>query len=167
MFETDKYKEFDSKIFDITKIMLDFSLTEGQKTELLAVMEEVETAKRDGLLTDTQYRKLLCTMADCGMELSPTPVDQVELEKRLSAYMQSEDFQRDLADLANDYRCQGLQVPAEELLREEAAAEARKCLEAVMGCETRGHLWKEKADPENGSSELTCHRCGITEHLQW
>ncbi len=44
-------------------------------------------------------------------------------------------------------------------------AEAKKCLEAVMACEAKGHLWGERADPENGTSELTCHRCGKSEDL--
>ena len=30
-------------------------------------------------------------------------------------------------------------------------SETRKCLEAVMACEAKDHLWKEKADPENGT----------------
>lgn len=94
-------------------------------------------------------------------------VQGTELEKRLAAYTQSADFQRDLADLANDYRCQGLPVPPAEQLREEAMGEARKCLEAVMACEAKGHLWKERADPENGTSELTCRRCGAAEDLRW
>ena len=90
-----------------------------------------------------------------------------ELEKRLGEYLQSDLFQLDITDLAFDYEAQGLPVPPEEQLREEAAAEARKCLETVMVCEAKGHLWTEKADPENGRSELTCRRCGATEHLQW
>ncbi len=103
------------------------------------------------------------------MTISTTDVqiDQAELEKRLAAYTRSEDLQRDIADLAQDYRCQGLPVPPAERLREEAGAEARKCLEAVMVCETTGHLWKERADPENGTSTLTCRRCGTQEHLRW
>ena len=97
MFDTDKYQEFDNKIFDITRIMLDFSLTEGQKSELRAVMDEMEAAHREGLLTDAQHGRLLCTMADCGIELPPVAVDQVELEKRLAAYTQSVEFQQDIA----------------------------------------------------------------------
>ena len=90
-----------------------------------------------------------------------------ELEKRLGKYLKSEAFEYDIGALASDYMAQGLPVPPKEQLREEAAAEARKCLETVMVCEAKGHLWTEKADPENGRSELTCHRCGTTEHLQW
>ncbi len=161
-----KYEEFDSKIFDITRIMLD-TLTDGQQKELLKVMGEIEAVHREGHLTDEQYSRLQCTMIDCGMEASPVPVEQTELDKRLAAYTQSEDLRRDIADLAQDYRSQGLPVPPVEQLREEAVAEARKFLETVMVCEARGHLWKERADPENGTSELTCRRCGKTEHLRW
>ena len=167
MFKTDKYQEFDSRIFDITRIMLDFSLTEGQKSELREVMEEMDTARQEGLLTDTQYGRLLCTMADCGMELPPVAVDQAELEKRLAAYMKLELFQMDIGDLIRDYQDQGLPVPPMDQLREEAMGEARKCLESVMACEAKGHLWKERTDPENGTSDLTCRRCGASEHLQW
>ena len=91
-----------------------------------------------------------------------------ELEKRLERYLQSEDFQMDIGALVNEYQSQGLPVPPEEQLREEAAADARKCLETIMICEAKGHLWKGKdADPENGTSTLSCHRCGAEEHLRW
>lgn len=49
----------------------------------------------------------------------------------------------------------------------EAVSEARKCLEAVMACEAKDHIWKERADPENRTSELTCRSCGKTKHPQW
>ncbi len=102
-----------------------------------------------------------------GTEPPPAPAGQAELEKRLADYTKSEDFQCDLADLAQDYRRQGLPEPPAEQLREEAVAEAQKCLEAVMACEAKGHLWKERADPENGTSELSCRRCGKTEKCRW
>jgi len=161
------YEKFDSQIFDITRIILDGTLTDGQRKELLTVMDEVEAAHREGHLTDAEHSRLLCTMIDCGMEPPPVPVDQADLEKRLADYTQSEDFQCDLAELAQDYRRQGLPAPPLEQLQEEAVAEAKKCLEAVMACEAKGHLWKEQADPENGTSELTCRRCGESEHLRW
>ncbi len=101
------------------------------------------------------------------INMTDIPIDQTELEKRLAAYMQSDELQCDIADLAQDYRSQGLPVPPEEQLREEVAAVAKECLEALIACEAKGHLWKEQADPENGTSELTCRRCGKTEHLRW
>ena len=90
-----------------------------------------------------------------------------ELEKRLEKYLKSDEFSRDINELTLDYKAQGLPIPSEEQLREEAAAEARKCLETIMICEAGGHLWEEHADPENGISELSCRRCGKTEHLRW
>ena len=91
-----------------------------------------------------------------------------ELEKRLERYLQSEDFQMDIGALVNEYQSQGFPVPPEGQLREEAAADARKCLETMMICEAKGHLWKGKdADPENGTSTLSCRRCGAEEHLRW
>lgn len=101
------------------------------------------------------------------MNAAEGQVDRVELEKRLAAYMELELFQMDIGELIHDYQIRGLPVPPMEQLREEAVAEARKCLETVMACEAKGHLWKEQADPENGASDLTCHRCGAVEHLRW
>ncbi len=93
--------------------------------------------------------------------------NKTELEKRLKSYMQTDDFQLDIALIAEDYYMQGLPVPPKEQLRAEAISEARKSLKIIMTCEAKGHLWSERADPENGTSELTCRRCGKTEHLQW
>lgn len=100
-------------------------------------------------------------------ELAVPSLNTAELEKRLTAYLESSELQADIECLARDYQAQGLPVPPEEQLREEAAAEARKCLETMMICEAKGHLWKEAADPENGTSTLSCRRCGAEEHLRW
>ena len=167
-----KYQEFDNQIFDVTKIMIGFSLSEGQKAELLKIAGEIEAARQDGSLTSDERQQLLDTMADCGLDLSAAPakpdVDEAELQDRLAKYMELELFQMDISELIRDYKSQGLPVPTMEQLREEAAAEARKCLEAMMICEAKGHLWKEKdADPENGTSTLSCRRCGAEEHLRW
>lgn len=87
-------------------------------------------------------------------------INYTELEKRVQQYIQTEDFQRDLADTANDYRRLGLPVPSAEVLRDQEIAALRRAMETVMICEAKGHLWKEKADPENGTSTLSCRRCG-------
>ena len=91
----------------------------------------------------------------------------LSLEERLAEYMQSDEFQLDINEITVDYQRLGLPVPPAEQLREEAVSEARKCLKIIMLCEAKGHLWKEKADPENGRSELTCRRCGAVENLRW
>ena len=166
-----KYQEFDAQIFDVTKIMIGFSLMDGQKTELLKIAGEIETAYQDGNLSADERQRLLDAIADCGLELPQSPtepvVDEAKLQERLAQYMELELFQMDIGELIRDYKAQGLPVPTMEQLREEAAAEARKCLETMMVCEAKGHLWKEKADPENGTSTLSCRRCGAEEHLRW
>ena len=89
------------------------------------------------------------------------------LEERLAEYMRSDEFQMDISEIITDYQRQGLPVPSAEQIREEAVSEARRCLETIMIFEAKGHLWEEKADPENGRSELSCRRCGAVENLQW
>ena len=64
-----KYQEFDAQIFDVTKIMIGFSLTDAQKTELLKIAGEIEAACQDGSLSADERQRLLETMADCGLEL--------------------------------------------------------------------------------------------------
>ena len=121
------------------------------------------------LKTDIPQELLDRIFEECGKVVSNIAKEQLntaELEKRLTAYLESSEFQADIERLAYDYQAQGLPVPPEEQLREEAIAEARKCLETMMVCEAKGHLWKEKdADPENGTSTLSCRRCGAEEHL--
>ena len=96
-----------------------------------------------------------------------TQINYTELEKRLNAYLKTEDFQCDLEAAANDYRALGLPVPPADVLRDKEITALRRSMEAVMICEAKGHRWKERADQENGTSELTCRRCGQTEHLRW
>ena len=166
-----KYQEFDAQIFEVTKIMVGFSLSEGQRAELLKIAGEIEAACQDGSLSGDERQRLLDTMADCGLDLTQPPmepgVDEVKLQERLAKYMELELFQMDIGELISSYKSQGLPVPPMEQLREEAAAEARKCLETMMACEAKGHLWKEKADAENGTSTLSCRRCGTEEYLRW
>ena len=166
-----KYQDFDSEIFEVTKIMIGFSLTDGQKTELLKIAGEIETACQDGSLSGDERQQLLDTMADCGLELPQPPaepvVDEAKLQERLAQYMELELFQMDIGELIRDYKSQGLPMLTMEQLQAEVIAEARKCLETIMICEAKGHLWKETADPENGTSTLSCRRCGAEEHLRW
>ncbi len=94
-------------------------------------------------------------------------IDRAELEQRLAEYQRTDEFQLDILALIYDYKMQGLPVPEKERLHAEAVSLNRECLKAIMTCEAKGHLWKEYADPENGTSTLICRRCGAQEDLQW
>ncbi len=94
-------------------------------------------------------------------------IDRAELERRVADYTGTAAFQAGIEALANAYRELRLPVPPYEVLRAGETDEVRKCIEALMICKARGHLWQEQADPENGTSTLSCRRCGTQEHLQW
>lgn len=94
-------------------------------------------------------------------------IDRAELERRVADYTDTEQFQMELEALANVYREIGLPVPPYEVLRAGETDQVRKSMETLMVCEAKGHLRKEQADPENGTSTLTCRRCGAEEHLRW
>ena len=106
-----KYQDFDSEIFEVTKIMIGFSLTDGQKTELLKIAGEIEAACQDGSLSGDERQRLLDTMGDCGLELPQSPtepvVDEAKLQERLAQYMELELFQMDIGELIRDYKSQG------------------------------------------------------------
>ena len=67
----DHYSAFDDEIFEITRIMVGLSLSDGQKRELAQVIDRIEAAYQAGNLTNEQRGRLLDNIADCGMELPP------------------------------------------------------------------------------------------------
>ena len=67
----DLYQKFDHDIFDVTKIMLGISLTDGQKAELAKIAGEIDAAYCSGQLTAHERSRLLSAIKDCGMELLP------------------------------------------------------------------------------------------------
>ena len=72
------YQKFDSEIFDITKIMVGFSLSDGQKSELLKIAGEIDAAVKDGSLSKAERDQLRLTMEDCGMEFPPPPTERAK-----------------------------------------------------------------------------------------
>ena len=71
-----KYQEFDSEIFDITRIMDGFTLTDGQVSELLEVSKKIDDAVKDGSLSEAERGQLRAAMADCGLDLALLPAEQ-------------------------------------------------------------------------------------------
>lgn len=94
-------------------------------------------------------------------------IDRAELERRVADYTGTAAFQEWMADAADACRAMNLPVPPYEVLRAGEIDEVRKCMENLMVCKAKGHLWKEQADPENGTSTLSCRRCSMEEHLRW
>lgn len=94
-------------------------------------------------------------------------LDAPTVKTRLSAYMQTADFEMDVSCLRNEYELRGRAVPSEDALRKEVLREKEDWLERLSRCESKGHQWSETADGENGISILECGRCGMTHHCQW
>lgn len=94
--------------------------------------------------------------------------ESMTLEQRLEAYQRSSLLAEDVGELADYYHRHGFPIPTEEQLQAEAIDNCRIWLERYAQCESEGHQWQEDAaDPENGTSDLTCDRCGEYHHLQW
>ena len=89
------------------------------------------------------------------------------LAEKLAGYRESEDFKEAVAILGNDYRLEGLEIPPLADLEVQALHEKRVWLEALSACVAEGHQLTETADGENGTSDLSCDRCGFFQHIQW
>ena len=76
-----QYEFFDAKIFDITKIQVGSLLSEGQKKALLDVAGEIESAYQDCGLSAADRRKLLDTIADCGLDLPAEAPEQTAKQR--------------------------------------------------------------------------------------
>ena len=76
-----QYEFFDAKIFDITRIQVGSSLSGGQKKALLDVAGEIESAYQDCGLSAADRRKLLDTIADCGLALPAEASEQTAKQR--------------------------------------------------------------------------------------
>ncbi|MFZ5944288.1 MAG: hypothetical protein ACOYVD_09275 [Bacillota bacterium] len=94
-------------------------------------------------------------------------LEKPTLDERLEAYKETKDFEADVVWLENGYRQHGLDIPPLEALRSETIKNQREWLIKLEHCQTEGHLLKETADPENGTSDLYCDRCGFSQRLYW
>lgn len=93
-------------------------------------------------------------------------LDAPTVKTRLSAYMQTDDFERDVACLQNEYELRGRAVPSENALRKETLREKENWLECLARCKSKGHRWLETTAALDGTTVLECSRCGMTHHCQ-
>lgn len=90
-----------------------------------------------------------------------------EYKKQLNNYLRSTQLAEDVFLLKYNYGQTGGPVPGPERLHAEAVRDFLARTEAALRCEKDGHMFTETADPENGTSDLYCERCGFSDHLQW
>lgn len=93
-------------------------------------------------------------------------LDAPTVKTRLSAYMQTSDFERDVVCLRNEYELRGKAVPSENALRKEVLCEKEVWLDCLFECKLKGHRWSEAVDGRNGIGILECGRCGMTRYHQ-
>lgn len=89
------------------------------------------------------------------------------MAERLDAYLSSDDFGLDMHLKSQEYLDADLPVPSSEEIRNQVIAEKLAWMEDRALCESEGHAWIETADPENGTSDFNCVRCGEHQLLHW
>ena len=97
---------------------------------------------------------------------------QADMFEKLSIeaeeYLHTDQFQLDMMDKKYQLEREGLEIPSESSLTDrlkEIFIEQRR---REIFCEENGHSWQEtNPDPENGTSELDCERCGEHHTLHW
>lgn len=120
---------------------------------------------------DVQYREellevLIPMQQNIGGECEES--DDERIEREINEYLESEEFEIDLAVEVRWYQEEGMKVPPDDFIESVLVKRRREQLEKEIECEKEGHKWKEiDADPENGTSDMECENCGMTDHIQW
>ena len=168
---------------------------DGEKTELHSIKETAEyicekgrysdlnITTEDGMpflntfgiyidrIADMEYREELMKVL---VPLQQKPGDGYEeskderIEREINQYLESEEYEVDLATEVMWYQEEGLSVPSNDFIESELVKIRREQLKKEIECEKEGHRWKEvNADSENGTSDMECENCGMTSHIQW
>ena len=120
---------------------------------------------------DMEYRaellKILLPMQqNLGGFSEESDVDRIERE--INEYLESEEFEIDMAVEVRWYQEEGVKVPPDDFIESVLVKRRREQLEKEIECEEEGHRGKETgADPENGTSDMECENCGMRDHIQW
>ena len=78
----DLYQKFDHDIFDVTKILIGLSLTDGQKAELSKIAGEIDAAYSSGQLTAHERSRLLGTR-EISQSVRPEAMTDEKRRERL------------------------------------------------------------------------------------
>ena len=120
---------------------------------------------------DMEYRdELMKVLAPMQQNLGGgcAESDEDRIEREINDYLESEEYEVDLAIEVRWYQEEGMSVPSNDFIESVLVKRRREQLEKEIECEKEGHRWKEtNADPENGTSDMECENCGMTDHIQW
>lgn len=91
-----------------------------------------------------------------------------KLSAEAEEYVLTDQFKLDMQDAKYQLQREGHKIPSDysltDRLKEIFVEQRRK----EIFCEENGHSWQEtNPDPENGTSELDCERCGEHHTLHW
>lgn len=89
------------------------------------------------------------------------------LSERLEGYRDSPKFNEDVSWAANERWLCGEPELGLHQLRAGVLSAKKEMLQNEIKCELEGHVLNEEADGENGSSTLSCDRCGDSQTFYW
>ena len=127
-------------------------------------------------ISDMEYRtELLKTLIPMQKKLERgesiyelNEEDEKRIEDKIKEYLESKEYEMDFSAEIMAYESEGKEVPSEDFIKDELIRQMREQFTREAECEHEGHRWKEtNADPENGTNDLECENCGLTEGIHW
>lgn len=94
--------------------------------------------------------------------------NEEKLKAEAEEYAKTYEFGLDKQDMKYRLQREGKEIPEDDTLSEMVKEQYIETRRREIYCEENGHDWKEaNADPESGTSDLDCERCGEHHTLQW
>jgi len=93
---------------------------------------------------------------------------EMKLRSEAEEYSKTGEFELDRQDMKYRLQREGKEIPDDEKLNEMVKEQYIEIRRREIYCENNGHDWHESnPDPENGTSDLECERCGEFHTLHW
>lgn len=93
---------------------------------------------------------------------------EIKLRSEAEEYSKTDEFELDRQDMKYRLQIECKEIPDDEKLNEMVKEQYIDIRRRQIYCENNGHAWRESnPDPENGTSDLECERCGEFHILYW
>ena len=156
----------DEFIKSLEEKVKEYIVSDAYKTDFEELQRGYTRAKTEKSDTEIMQEAIGRFKTQCIKEA------QTDMFEKLSAeaeeYLHTDQFQLDMMDEKYRLEREGLEIPSESSLADrlkEIFIEQRR---KEIFCEKNGHSWQESnPDPENGTSDLECERCGEFHTLHW